>query len=274
MSTGKVCVVTGASSGIGYAIAEALIRAGHTVYGLARRRDRMAGLADLGGHPRSVDITDEAAADRVIEEILAEHERIDVLVNNAGVGLYGAVEDVNTDDVRRVFEVNVFAAARLTRLVLPGMRRNGSGRIVMISSIGGVISLPLGGWYHATKHALEGLTDCLRIEVAPFGVRVILIEPGLVKSEFQDDTPDQLRRYSTGGSYEKLAAKMADRIAGSESGTGRFSEPAVVADAVLKAIDAERPRARYSVGFLAKPLLIMERILPTRVFDKIMTPRE
>ncbi len=274
MGAGKVGVVTGASSGIGHAIAAALIRAGYTVYGLARRVDRMKDLADLGGRPRGVDLTDPAATEAVITEILAEHGQLDVLINNAGAGLYGAVEDVPLDDVRQAFELNLLAAARLTQLVLPGMRRQRSGRIVMISSIGGVISLPLGGWYHATKHALEGLTDSLRQEVAGFGVAVVLIEPGLIKSEFQDGTPDQLERYSGAGAYAATARKMADQVGASGAGDARFSEPSVVADAVLTAVTAGRPKARSAVGYLARPLLTLERLLPTRLYDKIVSPRE
>ncbi len=274
MDAGTVSVDTGASSGIGHAIAATLIRAGHTVYGLARRVDRMADLAELGGRPRGVDLTEPAATERVITEIIAEHGQIDVLINNAGAGLYGAVEDVPLDAARQAFELNVITAARLTQLVLPGMRRQRAGRIVMISSIGGVISLPLGGWFHATKHALEGLTDSLRQEVAGFGIAVVVIEPGLVRSEFQDGTPDQLQRYSGDGAYAAMARKMAGQVGASGGSDARFSEPSVVADAVLAAVDAARPKTRYAVGYLARPLLKLERLLPTRLYDKIVTPRE
>lgn len=274
MDAGKVCVVTGASSGIGYAIAEALIRAGHIVYGLARRVDRMADLAELGGRPRGVDLTDAEATERVITEILAEHGQIDVMINNAGAGLYGAIEDVPLEAARQAFELNVIAAARLTQLVLPGMRRQRSGTIVMISSIGGVIALPLGGWYHATKHALEGLADSLRQEVVGFGVAVVVVEPGLIKSEFQDGTPEQLERHSGRGAYAAMARRMAAQVGPANGHEARFSDPSVVADAVLTAVSTSRPKPRYAVGHLARPLLALERLLPTRLFDKIVTPRE
>jgi NAD(P)-dependent dehydrogenase (short-subunit alcohol dehydrogenase family) len=168
--TTKVALVTGASSGIGEATAKQLREAGYTVYAAARRVERMRHLTKSGIRPLAMDVTAEEPMRAGIDRILAEEGRIDVLVNNAGYGSYGAVEDVPMEEARRQFEVNVFGAARLTQLVLPHMRQQHSGTIVNITSMGGKISTPLGAWYHATKFALEAISDCLRMEVKPFGI--------------------------------------------------------------------------------------------------------
>ena len=267
--TAKICLVTGASSGIGLATALELLRAGHTVYGAARRTERMEPIRAAGGHTLAMDVTNDSDLGRVVHTITDTEQRIDVLVNNAGVALYGAAEDVPIDQARQAFEVNVFGIARLTQLVLPYMRGQGSGTIVNISSIGGVISLPLGGWYHATKHALEGYTDSLRQEVKRFGVRVVLIQPGLVASEFQDGTPEQLRTFSGQGAYRDVAETMAKRTA--EFNSGSVSDPAVVAVAVRKAVESAKPKARYAVGKLARPLLFLDWLLPDGAWDAIAT---
>src|SRR3954470_17639690 len=180
----RVALVTGASSGIGAAAARRLHADGFTVYAVARRVERMKDLTDLGIRVEPVDVTDDASMTALVGTILAEAGRIDVLVNNAGYGSYGALEDVPIDEARRQFEVNVFGLARLTQLVLPQMRSRRSGRIVNISSMGGRIYEPLGSWYHATKFAVEGLSDSLRMELAPFGIQVVVIQPGAIRTEW------------------------------------------------------------------------------------------
>src|SRR5690349_17668304 len=180
----KVALVTGASSGIGEAIARKLAQLGFTTYAAARRVERMEPLRDVGVRPLQLDVTDEASMTSAIEHIAAEAGCIDVLVNNAGYGSYGALEDVPLAEGRRQFEVNVFGLAQLTQLVLPHMRRLGSGHIVNISSMGGKMYEPLGAWYHATKFAVEGLSDSLRLELKPFGISVVIIEPGAIRSEW------------------------------------------------------------------------------------------
>src|SRR5246127_3813889 len=179
-----VALVTGASSGIGEATAQRLHGLGYRVYGLARRADRMAGLDQLGIRTLAADVTDEQATAAAIEQIMAEQGRIDVLINNAGYGSYGALEDVPLSEARYQFEVNVFGLARLTQLVLPHMRRQHHGRIINVSSMGGRIREPLGDWYHATKFAVEGLSDSLRVELRPFGIDVVVIQPGTVRTEW------------------------------------------------------------------------------------------
>ncbi|MFI7067380.1 oxidoreductase [Kribbella sp. NPDC050124] len=268
--TTKIALVTGASSGIGEATARKLHGLGFTVYGAARRVDRMAQLAADGIRPLAMDVTDEDSMRAGIDRILAESGRIDVLVNNAGYGSYGALEDVPLSEARYQFEVNVFGAARLIQLVLPGMRAQRSGTIVNISSMGGKIYTPLGGWYHGTKFALEALSDCLRLEVKPFGIDVVVIEPGGIRTEWGGIAADNLRKVSSEGPYAGQAEVMADSM-DSERADRRTSPPSVIAEAIAKAVTARRPRTRYVVGFAAKPLVTLRRILPDRAFDYTIT---
>ena len=206
--TTRVALVTGGSSGIGEETARRLRQADFEVYAVARRVDRMAHLEAEGIHVFGMDVTDDASMVSGVERVIAEQGRIDVLVNNAGYGSYGAVEDVPIDEARRQFEVNVFGLARLTQLVTPHMRRQGSGRIINISSIGGKFYEPLGAWYHATKFAVEGFSDSLRVELAPFGIDVVIIEPGPIRTEWNEISRESLTETSAGGAYEEQAAKV------------------------------------------------------------------
>jgi NAD(P)-dependent dehydrogenase (short-subunit alcohol dehydrogenase family) len=267
--TTKIVLVTGGSSGIGEATARTLAARGHTVYAAARRTDRLEKLTDDGIRPLAMDVTDDASARGGVEKIVEEAGRIDVLVNNAGYGSYGAVEDVPLDEARYQFEVNVFGAARLAQLVLPHMRQQRSGTIVNITSMGGKIHTPMGGWYHGTKFALEGLSDCLRLETAPFGIDVVVIEPGAIATEWGGIAADHLRERSGDGAYSAQARAVADMLS-SESNRSRNSSPQVVADAIAKAVDARRPRTRYAMGFGAKPLIALKWLLPDRAFDAIV----
>ena len=263
----KVAVVTGASSGIGEATARKLRAMGYHVYAVARRLDRITPLADVGIRPVRADITDDAALVDLVKQVLAESGRVDVLVNNAGYGSFGAVEDVPLDEARRQFDVNVFGLARLTQLVLPQMRRQGSGRIVNISSIGGKIHEPLGGWYHATKFAVEGLSDSMRMELAPLGIDVVVIQPGAIATEWPAIAGQHLLDTSGRGPYADQAALGAAILAVED---GPASPPSVVADAVARAVRARRPRTRYPVGRAARGILAARRILPDRVFDRFV----
>jgi NAD(P)-dependent dehydrogenase (short-subunit alcohol dehydrogenase family) len=268
--TTKTALVTGASSGIGEATAVKLHELGFTVYGAARRVDRLEQAAGRGIKPLAMDVTDEDSMRTGVERILAETGRIDVLVNNAGYGSYGAIEDVPMAEARRQFEVNVFGLARLAQLVLPHMREQRSGTIVNVSSMGGKIYTPLGGWYHGTKFAVEALSDCLRIETKPFGINVVVIEPGGIKTEWGEIAADGLRKMSGTGPYSDQAAAMAKAL-GAEANARRASPPSVIANAVGKAVTAGRPKTRYAVGFGAKPMIAMRRLLPDRGFDKLIT---
>ncbi|MCB1486933.1 MAG: SDR family NAD(P)-dependent oxidoreductase [Bauldia sp.] len=265
MAEKKVVLVTGASSGIGLATALKLLKEGHVVYGGARRVAAMAPIEAGGGHVLSLDVGDEASMTAAVETILEEEGRIDVLVNNAGYPVYGAVEDVPIADARRQFEVNLFGLARMTQLVLPGMRERRSGTIVNISSMGAVIYTPLGAWYHATKHAVEGFSDCLRLELAPFGIDVVIVAPGAIDTGFNGVLGEQVTKASGQGPY----AGMAKAIAGTAR-PGRGSKPEVIADVIARAVAARRPKTRYRAGQFSHLLVYLRRALPDRWFDRLI----
>ncbi len=265
----RVALVTGASSGIGEETARHLASLGFVVYGAARRLDRLEPLSALGIRPLGMDVTEEASMAAGVERIKADAGRIDVLVNNAGYGSYGAIEDVPLDEARRQFEVNVFGAMRLVQLVLPVMRAQRSGTIVNITSMGGKIHTPMGGWYHGTKFALEALSDCLRMEVAPFGIDVVVIEPGGIETEWGGIAASGLEETSGGGAYREPAAAMANSLR-SEAASSRNSPPSVVAQAIGKAVTGRKPRTRYAIGFGAKPLIALKAALPDRAYDAVI----
>ena len=270
MSDLKVALVTGASSGIGQDTARLLHEHGFTVYAVARRTGPMQKLAAAGVRAFGMDVTDDASVAAGVEKIIAETGRIDVLVNNAGYGSYGAVEDVPLDEARRQFEVNLFGLARLIQLVVPHMRAQRSGRIINISSIGGKIYEPLGGWYHATKFAVEGLSDSLRIELRPFGIDVVLIEPGPIRTEWTTIARQNLVKTSADGAYAGQAAAVA-RVLQAADSPGRGSEPAVVARKIVQAATAARPRSRYPVGRGAGTIVRARKLLPDQALDAIIT---
>lgn len=266
MSGSKVVLVTGASSGIGQATALELIKAGYTVYGGARRVDAMAPLIDAGGKALSLDVTDDASMVAAVDAIMAAEGRIDALVNNAGYGSYGAVEDVAMDEARRQLEVNVFGLARMTQLVLPHMREAGSGRIINISSIGGTIWTPLGAWYHGTKWFVEGFTNAMRFEVEPMGIKMIIVAPGLIDTGFSGGVSETLEKSSMEGPYSELAAKLA--AAGTDA--SRWSQPVVIAKAIRQALGDRKPKTLYRAGAMSRLLPFMARVLPNRWFDRMV----
>jgi NAD(P)-dependent dehydrogenase (short-subunit alcohol dehydrogenase family) len=265
-----VAIVTGASSGIGEVTCYALRDRGFDVYAAARRVQQMGALDHAGAHVARLDVTDDASMVALVDHVMAEAGRIDVLVNNAGYGSYGALEDVSMDEARRQFDVNVLGLARMTQLVLPHMRARRGGRIVNMSSMGGKIHEPLGAWYHATKFAVEGLSDSLRVELAPFGIHVVLIEPGVIKTEWAGIAAEHVRAVSAAGPYAGQARGVA-AVLDAASGTGaRGSAPVVVAEAVVKAATASRPRTRYVVGLGARPVLLARAVLSDRGFDRAL----
>ncbi|WP_447938808.1 oxidoreductase [Pseudoxanthomonas mexicana] len=259
----SVILVTGASSGIGKATALGLLQQGHTVYVAARRVEAMADLAAKGAIPLRMDITKEADVAEVVARITKDHGAVDVLVNNAGYAIYGSVEDTALDDARAQFEVNVFGLARLTQQVIPAMRERGRGTIVNVSSMGGRIYTPLGAWYHATKHAVEGWSDALRLELKPFGINVVVIEPGIIATEFGDVMTQPMLDRSGHGPYGRLAHAIAKSSA-------PMSPPTVVAKAIARAIQARRPKTRYVAGNLARPLMFVRKYLGDRVYDRLI----
>lgn len=269
MKTTPVALITGASSGIGKETAKQLLRDGLVVYAAARRVERMKDLKELGAIVLEMDVTKEEELIRGINQIKEQHGGVDVLVNNAGYGMYGAVEDTTIDDARIQFEVNLFGLARLTQLVLPYMRAQRAGKIINISSMGGKIYTPLGAWYHATKHALEGWSDCLRLELAPLGIDVIIIEPGMIVTEFGDVMISQVMARSGKSAYSGLAKKLEKATLDAYQ-KGQGSPPSVIANLISKAIKSRSPKTRYAAGYLSKPLIFLRKVLSDRLFDKLI----
>jgi NAD(P)-dependent dehydrogenase (short-subunit alcohol dehydrogenase family) len=264
--TGAV-LVTGCSSGIGRATALRLARRGHLVYATARRPEAIADLADAGCRVLGLDVTDEQSMRAAVAAVEAAHGQVGVLVNNAGWGQYGAVEEVDLDDVRRQFETNVFGLARMCQLVLPAMRAARRGRIVNVSSMGGRLTFPGGGYYHASKHAVEALSDALRFEVAGFGVRVCVVEPGLIRTRFGETAHETHPDGS--GPYAGFTAASQAAIASSYR-TPLAAGPEAVAKAVERAATARHPRTRYRVTLGARLMLTTRRLLPDVAWDAAM----
>jgi NAD(P)-dependent dehydrogenase (short-subunit alcohol dehydrogenase family) len=262
----KIVLITGASSGIGEETVKRLMTAGYTVYAGARRLDRMKSLADAGARLLALDVTDDGSMTAAVRTVIEEAGRIDVLINNAGYGSYGALEDVPLEEARRQFEVNIFGLARLTQLVLPAMRAQRSGRILNVSSIGGKFGEPFGAWYHATKFALEGLSDSLRMELYPFGIDVVVIQPGATHSEWSQIAHESLLKYSSDGPYGKGATAHANMMEEGHKGPVP-AQPSVVANTIVQAVQANKPKTRYVTGGLARTMLFMRRVLSDRGFD-------
>jgi len=263
----KVVLVTGASAGMGKETAKQLAQMGYKVYGAARRVEKMEDLRSLGVTPLMLDITREDQCQEVVDTIMKNEGQIDVLVNSAGFGLYGSVEDTPIADARYQFEVNMFGLAAITRMVLPGMRKRKSGRIVNISSMGGKMYTTLGAWYHATKHALEGWSDCLRVELKGFGIDVVVVEPGGIKTEWGGIAMEKLAKISGNGPYAAIAGKVAQ---GSHALEKNLSSVDEIAKEIVKASTVKKPKTRYLKGFMAKPLVSMRNFLGDRGFDNLL----
>ncbi len=263
----RTVLITGASSGIGKASAIFLAQNGYSVYATARRMERMEELRNFGITPLFLDLAKEDSLAACVEQILTEAGRIDILINNAGSGYYGALEDMPMSDAKYQFEVNVFAAARLIQLVLPTMRANQYGKIVNISSIGGKVTLPMGVWYHASKFAIEGLSDALRKEVKQFGIDVIVIEPGGTKSEMTGLGTEYLNNISGETAYGHLAKGVSKLYAATAKSA---SDPIVIARLIKKGIEAKSPRTRYAGASGAKVMLFLKKILSDSMFDKLV----
>lgn len=264
----KVILITGASSGMGKEAAKTLIQQGHKVYTAARRIEQMQDLKTLGGFPIQMDISNEADVQKVLDTIIQAEGKIDVLWNNAGYGLYGAVEDIPVEEARKQFEVNLFGLAALTQKVVPYMRAAKSGTIINTSSMGGKMYTPMGAWYHASKHALEGWSDCLRLELAAFNIKVVVLEPGIIETEFGSVMLDNIRAFSAKGAYASLVNKLVtatDKMY-EQGGT----KPSVIADTVQRIVNSPNPKTRYRVGKWAKPMVWMRVYLGDKLFDRII----
>lgn len=264
-NTFKRVLVTGASSGIGYDAAKSLAQAGYEVFAAARRLALMEPLREFGVTPVALDVTSEES----IEACLAQVGTLDILVNCAGYGSFGAIENVSLEEARRQMEVNLFGLAALCKKVVPSFREKGQGRIVNISSVAGKACLYFGGWYHVSKYAVEAFSDCLRIELQPFGVDVVLIEPGATQTDWGIIAADHLEKSSAGTAYEAPALREAAVMRKGFS-MNILSKPSVVTKAILKAVSARRPRARYRVAMGSGTMVFFHAILPTRWWDAIV----
>ena len=262
-----VVLVTGASSGIGKETARLLSSKGHIVYGAARHVEKMQDLKAYGVKPLAMDLTEDNSMQNGVVHILQNEKRLDALVNCAGYGSLGALEDIPLPEARRQFEVNVFGMARLIQLALPQMRKQSCGRIVNVSSSGGFFGEPHASWYHATKYSVEGLSDSLRMELAEFGITVVVIQPGSVVSEWAGVAVEHFKSVSVHTAYKSTAA----HIRMLEKAEGKIGlQPIAVAKVVEKALGTKRPKARYTVGTDAKALLFFRRILSDRMFDRFV----
>ena len=264
-----VALVTGASSGIGLAAAQALLERGFTVVGAARRQEPMAPLVPAGLQPLALDLAEPASIAAAAERLAQDHPGgIDLLVNNAGYGVYGSVEETPLAVARRQFEVNLFGLADLTQRLLPAMRQRRSGRIINVSSMGGRIYAPLGAWYHASKHALEGWSDCLRLELADFGIHVVVVQPGIIRTNFAETMQEPLLERSGHGPYGQLTKILLEGFADIYDAR-RSSSPNLVGSTIAAAACAAKPRSRYVVGYLARPLLLVRNLLGDRIYDSL-----
>ena len=265
----KIVLITGVSSGIGKETAIYLTQKNYVVYGGARRVDRLKELEPFGIHTVTLDVTDEQSVNQAISQIIDKEGRIDILINNAGYGEYGAVEDVSIENAKKQMDVNVFGLAQMTQKVLPYMRKNQFGKIVNISSIAGKLTMPMGGWYHASKHAVEALSDALRLEVKRFGIDVILIEPGLIKTEWSGIAMQTMVNASNSSEYNTISSKI-EHMGNKMYAKSFVPGPIKIAKTIHKAIEKKNPRARYAAGFMAKPAVFFKWLLSDTLFDKFL----
>jgi short-subunit dehydrogenase len=268
-------LITGCSSGIGRAAAVSLHDAGLRVYATARRVDTLADLASRGIATLALDVTGETSMAEAVAAVEADAGAVGTLINNAGYGLYGPVEQVPMAEVRRQLETNFFGLVRLTQLVLPGMRRRRGGRILNVSSMGGRATLPGGAFYHASKYAVEAFSDALRMEVAQFGIEVVLIEPGPVKTPWTDTAAESLGDAVSGREADPYAAyKAAVGVSFGRTTSGFVSrlgsDAQDIAKVITRAVTARRPRTRYLINPVAKSVVTLNRLLPGRAYDAVI----
>jgi NAD(P)-dependent dehydrogenase (short-subunit alcohol dehydrogenase family) len=271
MAVSQAVLITGCSSGIGHATAELLAREGWTVYATARRPETLADLEQQGCKTLALDVADEASMTAAVEAVIKAEGAVGVLVNNAGYSQSGAVESVPMEQVRRQFETNVFGLIRMCQLVLPGMRGQHWGRIVNLSSMGGRLTFPGGGMYHATKYSVEAISDALRFEVRGFGVDVIVVEPGLIVTNFGETASASAPEQTNGpyADFNQAVAKATDEVyRGPLAKLG--GGPEVVAKKIAGALKADRPRTRYPVTASARVMMGQRRLMPDRVWDLLM----
>lgn len=269
MKNEKVILITGASSGIGFDAAQSLAQQGHRVFAAARRTELMEPLKTLGIHVIKMDVTDEKSMEDGVETVIQDVGRIDVLINNAGYGYFGAIENVPMEEARRQLEVNVFGLARLTQLVLPYMRHQKSGRIINTSSIAGKMVFYMGGWYNITKYSVEAFSDALRMEMKPYGIDVVMIEPGAIKTDWGIIAARHLKESSEGTAYETTGSQWSHNMDWFYK-TNLLSSPSVITKAIVRAVNSRHPKARYCRGRFSIIGRIAHAIMPARWWDALM----
>ena len=269
MKSSQIILITGASSGIGFDAARMLAQQGHKVYAAARRTELMEPLREFGVNIVKIDVTDEVSMRNAVQSIVEKEGTIDTLINNAGYGYFGAVENVTMEEARRQLEVNVFGLARLCQMVLPMMREQGRGRIVNTASVAGKAVLYFGAWYNVSKYAVEAFSDALRMEMKPFGVDVVMIEPGGIKTDWGIIAARHLAESSKGTAYEKDGLREAETM-DKVYHMKMLSKPSVVAKAICRAVNSRRPKARYRVGFAANTIVWTHGLFPARWWDALM----
>jgi NAD(P)-dependent dehydrogenase (short-subunit alcohol dehydrogenase family) len=266
----KVALVTGASSGIGAATVRALVQVGWTIYATARQPDRISTVGSQGVYALPLDMTDEQSMIAVMRVIEAQHGSVDVLINNAGYGEIGPIEGVTVERMRQQFETNVFGLVRLTQLVLPGMRRKSQGRIINVSSAGGEFTTPFAGVYHASKYAVESISDALRFEVEPFGVKVIVVQPGAVRTPLADATLEAIRQIQAGPYAVQVRAFQRASELSMQPDNGMLLAPDDVAQVIVHAMTDEHPQTRYKVGVMAEQMTATRRSLSDVAWDSLL----
>ena len=269
MKNEKVILITGASSGIGFDAAQTLAQQGHCVFAAARRTELMEPLKAYGVHVIKMDVTDEKSMKDGVETLIQAMGHIDVLINNAGYGYFGAIENVPMEEARRQLEVNVFGLARLTQLVLPYMRQQKSGRIINTSSIAGKMVFYMGGWYNITKYSVEAFSDALRMEMKPYGIDVVMIEPGAIKTDWGIIAARHLKESSEGTAYEASGNQWAHNMDWFYK-TNLLSSPSVITKAIVRAVNSRHPKARYCRGRFSIIGRIAHAIMPARWWDALM----
>ncbi len=264
----KVILITGTASGMGKATAEKLIAEGHIVYGGDIQYEKNKYLDNIGGHSLDMDVTKDQEVNAGVEKIIKEQGRIDVLINNAGYGLFAPIEEVTIEDAMQQMNVNMFGYARTVKAVMPYMRKQKIGRIINLTSMGGKIYTPLGGWYHASKHAIEGWSDCLRLEVKEFNIDVVVVEPGIIKTNFYNAAMEVSGKYYENSNYQHMIPDMSSED--SQNLMARATEPEVIADLMDKIVRKRKPKTRYAKGRMAKLAIWYRDVFGDRAYDKLI----
>lgn len=263
-SNKTVVVVTGSASGIGKATCERLVAKGYIVYGGDIQVEKNKYLDAIGGHSLILDVTDTAQIKAAIDQVIKEQGRIDVLYNNAGFGIMGSAEETTSEDAHHLMEVNLFGYTNMIKAVLPYMRQQKAGRIINTTSMGGKIYFPLASWYHASKHALEGWLDVLRLEVKEFGIKVVIIEPGFINTNFYNVSGAYGQKYAQNSTYGHLFEPIM------KAKLPKSSDPVVIARVVEKAITKRKPKTRYVKGKNAKMLIWIRKTFGDKFYDRIV----